>query len=87
MDEQRQDDQIEPIFNSSVAIQDVAMKIFQEQWMIETGGERGSGRSVLVVRHDDVDDLYVSSLSIPMGTVLWFAGMAKYTIWQTLFFC
>ena len=55
MDEQRQDDQLEPIYNSSVPIQDVAFKTFREQWTIETGGERGSGRSVLAVQHDDDD--------------------------------
>ena len=57
MDEQRQDDQLEPIYNSSVAIQDIALKTSREQWMIETGGERGSGRSVLAVQHDDDDDI------------------------------
>ena len=46
MDEQRQDDQLEPIYNSSVPIQDIALKTSREQWVIETGGERGSGRSV-----------------------------------------
>ena len=58
MDEQRQDDQLEPIYNSSVSIQDVTLKIYQERWKIGTGGERGSGRSVLVMRHDDGDNIY-----------------------------
>ena len=53
MDEQRQDDLLEPIYNSSVSIQDVALKTYQERWMIETGGGRGPGKSMLVVRHDD----------------------------------
>ena len=53
MDDQRQDNQLEPIYNSSVPMQDIPLKTFQEQWMIETGGERGSGRSVLVARHDE----------------------------------
>ena len=53
IDEQRQDDQLEPIYNSSVLIQDVAWKTFQERWTIETGGERGSERSVLPAQHDD----------------------------------
>ena len=56
IDEQRQDDQLEPIYNSSVPIQDVAWKTSQERWTIETGSERGSGRSVLVARHDDDND-------------------------------
>ena len=51
MDEQRQDNQLEPIYNSSVPIQDVALKT------IETGGGRGSGRSVLAVQHDDDDEV------------------------------
>ena len=45
-----------PIYNSSVLIQDVAWKTSQEQWRIETGGERWSERSVLAARHDDEDD-------------------------------
>ena len=56
MDEQRQDNQLEPIYNNSVAIQDVAWKTSQELWTIEMGGERGSRRSVLAVRHDDDND-------------------------------
>ena len=30
MDKQRQDDQLEPIYNSSVPIQDVALKTYKE---------------------------------------------------------
>ena len=55
MDEQRQDDQLEPKYNSSVPIQDVALKTYQERGTIEMGGGRGSKRSVLAVRHDDDD--------------------------------
>ena len=29
-----------------------------EQWTIEKGGRRGSGRSALAARHDD-DDIYI----------------------------
>ena len=57
MDEQMLDNQLEPIYNSSVLIQDVALKTSWERWTVETGGKRGSGRSVLAVRHDD-DDIY-----------------------------
>ena len=53
MDEQRQDNQLEPIYNSSVLMQDVAGKTSREPWTIEMGGRIGSGRSVLVARHDD----------------------------------
>ena len=31
MDEQRQDDHLEPIYNSSVPIQDVALKTYREK--------------------------------------------------------
>ena len=68
MDEQRQDDQQEPTNDSNVPIQDVAFKTYQKRWTIEKGGERGSGISVLMVRHDDDDDDddtgYLSRLSI-----------------------
>ena len=40
MDEQKRDDQLEPIYNSSVPIQDVALKTPREQWTIETGVAR-----------------------------------------------
>ena len=55
MDEQRQDNQLESIYNSSMPIQDVTFKTSRKQWTIETGGER-SGRSMLVARNDDDDD-------------------------------
>ena len=53
MNEQKQDNQLEPIYNSSVPIQDIALKTSREQWMIVMGGERGSGRSVLAAWYDD----------------------------------
>ena len=56
MADQKQDDQLEPTYNSSVSIQDVALKTYQKQWMIGRGGKRGSGISVLMARHDDDDD-------------------------------
>ena len=56
MDKQRQDDQLEPIYNNTVLIQDVDLKTYRVRWTIETGGGRGSGRSVLMVQHDDDDD-------------------------------
>ena len=57
MDEQRQDDQLEPTHSSSVPIQDVVLKTCRKQWTIEKGGEKGSGISVLMVRHDDDDEV------------------------------
>ena len=53
MDEQRQDDQQELTYSSSVAIRYVDLKTCRKQWTIEKGGERGSGISEQVVRHDD----------------------------------
>ena len=55
MDEQMQDDWLDPIYNCSVPIQYVAMKTSRERWTIETGSDRGSVRSVLATRHDDDD--------------------------------
>ena len=61
VDVQWLDDQLEPIYHSSVLIQDVAWKTSHELWTIETGGarerererERESRRSVLAAGHDD----------------------------------
>ena len=52
MDEQKQDDQLEPTYNSSVLIQDVALNTCQKQWTIGKGGEKGSGISVRIAQHD-----------------------------------
>ena len=52
IDEQRLNDQLEPTYNSSVPIQDIALKTFRERWTIETGGKRGSGRFMLAARHN-----------------------------------
>ena len=51
-----QEDQLEPTYNSSVLIQDVALKTCQKRWTIERGGGKGSGISVLMARQDDDDD-------------------------------
>ena len=59
MDEQRLNDQQVPIYNSSMPIQDTAWKTSQERCTIERDGERESGRSMLVVRHDDDDDVAI----------------------------
>ena len=58
MDEQRKNNQLEPIYNSSVPIQDVALKTYQKRWMIETCGEKGLGISMPMAQHDD-DDIYI----------------------------
>ena len=56
MDEQRLDDLLESIYNSSVPIQDVAWKIYQELWTIEMGGERGSEKSIQAAQHENDND-------------------------------
>ena len=53
IDEQRQDNQLEPTYSSSVPIRDVDLKTFWKQWKIEKGDEKGSGISVLMARRDD----------------------------------
>ena len=53
MDEQKQEDQLEPTYNSPVSIQDVSLKTNRKRWTIEKDGRRGSGISVLMSRHDD----------------------------------
>ena len=56
MAKQKQDDQLEPTYSSSVRIRDVALRTCQKQWTIGRSGERGSGISVLAAWHDDDDD-------------------------------
>ena len=53
---QKQDDQLELTYSNYVRTQDVTLKTCRRRWMIERSGERGSGISVLVARHDDDDD-------------------------------
>ena len=55
MDEQRQDDQLEPTYNSSVPIQDVFLKTCRKQWTIEKGAEKEPEISVSMARQDDDD--------------------------------
>ena len=58
MAKQKQDNQLEPTYSSSVRIRDVALKTCQKRWTIGRSGERGSGISVLASRHNDDDDIY-----------------------------
>ena len=53
---EKQYDQFEHTFSSSVRIRDVALKTCQRRWTRGRSGERGSGISVLAARHDDDDD-------------------------------
>ena len=56
MDAQMKKDQLEPIYKSSVQIQNVALKTSWGRRTIETGGKRGSERSMLAAWHDDDDE-------------------------------
>ena len=58
MNEQRQENQLKPTYNRSAPTWEVALETRQKQWMIEKGGERGSGVSILLVPHDDDDDCF-----------------------------
>ena len=55
---QKQGDQLEPTYSSSMRIQGVALGTYRKRWMIGRGGERGSGISVLMARQHD-DDEYI----------------------------
>ena len=60
-DEQRQDDQLEPIYNSSVPIQYVALKTYREWWTIEKVGGRGSGRVISKTQKMVLDTVLLNS--------------------------
>ena len=60
IDKQRQDDQLEPTYNSSGPISDVSLKTYRNRWTIEKGGGRGSERSALMARHDH-DKVFLSN--------------------------
>ena len=49
---QKQDDQLEHTYSSSVRIRDAALKTCQRRLTIGRSGERGSGISVLAAQHD-----------------------------------
>ena len=53
MAEQKQGDQLEPTYGSSGKIRGVALRTRRKRWMTGRNGERGSGISVLIARHDD----------------------------------
>ena len=53
MDEQRQDDQLEPTYNSSLLIRNVVLKTCLKPRTREKGGETGSVIFVLMARRDD----------------------------------
>ena len=53
MAEQKQSDQLEPTYGSSVKIRGVALRTYRKQWTIGRSGERGIGISLLTARQDD----------------------------------
>ena len=57
MAKQKQGDQLDLTYSSYVRMWDVVLKTCQKRWMIWRSGERGSGISVLVARHDDDDTI------------------------------
>ena len=58
-DEQGWSNQLEPIYNGSVLIEDIAWKTCQEQWMIGMSGRKESEKSVLAACHNDDNDIYI----------------------------
>ena len=73
MNEQRQNDQQEPIYKNTVLIQDIALKTSREWWMIETGSGQDSDRSVLAAWHND-DKILVDWLSCFSAYQLFFGS-------------
>ena len=88
MDEQRQGDQLEHTYSSSVPIRDVAPRIYRKQWTIEMCGERGSGISVLIERREDdrgafnkFPDFFVQAFTIVVD--YWkFSMLLLYILWD-----
>ena len=68
MAEQKQGDQLEPTYSSSVRIRDAALRTYQKRWTIGRSGERGSGISVLAAHQDDDDDDDLPTYSITGST-------------------
>ena len=74
MDVQRQDDQLEPTYSSSVPIRFEVLRTCRKQWTIGRGGERGSGISVLIMRDDDDDEYGTKRFCVRFKyrDVIWF---------------
>ena len=69
MAEQRQGDQLEPTYRSSVRIRDIALRTCRKRCNIGRGDQRGSGISVLMAWHDDDDDDDLTLLLFNSGSV------------------
>ena len=63
-------------------IRDVSLKTCQRWWMIGRSGERGSGISVLVARHDDDDDDLLTFIVFNLDRVL-IDVMLRYLFYKT----
>ena len=53
---QKQGDELEPTYSSSMRIRGVSLRTCRKRWTIGRGGERGPGISLLAARQDDDDD-------------------------------
>ena len=84
MAEQKQDDQLEPTYSSSVRIRDVALRICQKRWTIERSGERGSGIYELAERHDDDDDDETPLTKLTLSYPVHAESLGKYTYMSIL---
>ena len=73
MAKQKQDDQLEATYSSSVRIWDVVLRTYQKRWIIGRSGKRGLGISVLAAQHDD--EFYL----IIVGTFLYAFLISKIT--------
>ena len=62
MAEQKQGDQLEPTYSTSVRMRVVDLRTCRKRWTIGSGGEKGSGISVPMAQQDDDDA--VSSIPI-----------------------
>ena len=86
MAEQKQDDQLGHTYSNYVRIWDVALKTGQKCWTIGKSGERGSGISVLVARHDDDDDCMYIYIYIHTHTcmiIIWqYMDISIFTKWK-----
>ena len=59
--EQKQGNQLEPTYCSSVRFRSVVLRTCRKRWTIGKGGQRESGISVLMVRQDDDDEPFVNN--------------------------
>ena len=86
MDEQMQDDQLEPTYNSSVAIKDVALKTYQKWWTIERGGGRGSEIFVLMAQYDDDLTSKLHALACIAVWAVYLTNKLHALAWSTIYY-